>query len=223
MIYLNNPLKNSLTAFALLVGLGTPILATASDLDIYADPPTTPVVSEKLMQARLDVRDLLLDSFFWTASAACSTVSSDQSMFPVADKKVSESIMAIENYATNFIGAEKSKEMAGLLKIQYGALLAYAKSVNTNDATVTEAAEKALYAGNTQVIDYIVQNNEHIAKEELTERVNLLTKQYIEQIKFSKAKDVNGFANLWGEMKKSVYGLADLAVNALAKKYPDKF
>lgn len=224
--------KQSLTAAAFFCGLVMPALSHAEDY--YADPvpaptstpapaPAETTISIKLVQAKMASRDLVLDHIFWARGVVLSLLAKNQGVYQTAVQMSEENAKSIGKFVEPYCGAEKAQQLVVLLSEHNAGIVRYANATVSEVPAEIEASEKFLYENSQKISTLLSEQNEFVKKEQILEIFNMHVQQHIDQIKLLKAGDSDKEARLWVEMKTHIYQLSDMLVDAMAKKYPDKF
>jgi hypothetical protein len=189
----------------------------------FASSTAEATISIKLAEAKMTLRDLMLDHIFWSRNAVMSSINMNDPSFQIANQRAMENAKIIAKFGETYCGPEKAKQFLDLFTGHYTGVVDYVKAIITDNVYASQMAEKALYVNSENLGTFLSEDNQYIKKDEFMTAFNMHIQQHLEQIKFIKAKDYESEAKLWMEMKTHAYDMADYLVNAIAQKYPDKF
>jgi len=219
---MNERYRSTILPLALLgaLVLGTPATAAANDpAQIAVATPS----EQKVAETKAVLRDLWVGHIFWVRNVVFETFAKNSSAAKAAETEVVANAKEIAGAIEPFYGKPAADKLFGLLAAHYGAIKDYLAASVKKDAKAEAAATDALMANAGQIADFLSGANPNLPKDTLMQLLTAHGGHHIQEIQDVQAKHYEAEAKTWSEMRGHIYVIADALVDALAKRFPEKF
>lgn len=194
----------------LLVGLLLPVNSPAKGTRDGGDPL-------KRFELSQHMRDLWIGHIFWIRSFVISTYYGDNAAAAVADKKVKANAGMMADSLRHYYGSKSAEEFSVLLDGHYSAVKDYLYAVLSEDTKAGEGAVRSLEANASEMAEFLASANPYFEGETVKDLFSAHVGHHMAQIDMVVAEDFAIEADVWVEMRKNVYKIADSMAASLVK------
>jgi hypothetical protein len=178
---------------------------------------------ERVADLKMALRDLLVGHIVWARTMVIASRMGDRTEARVAEARAIQNARALGQAVGSFYGAEAGRKFADLFIGHNEAVKDYLEaSLSGNEARKKAAHDRA--ARNAQEIDAFLSGaNPNLPKGAVLSLLVSHWAHHVAQIDAATKRNWAQEAQVWDEMLKHIYRIADALAEAIAKQFPDKF
>lgn len=212
-------MKRTLNSFFLLLLV---FIFTASG--VCAENKTaSPAETKKSKELRLSLRDLWVEHTVWVRSVLFSNLYNDKDSARAYEQKVIENARAIADSFIPFYGKDAADRFNNLLSAHYTGIKEYMSASFTDDKAAKNSAIEKLNKNADEMATFLNNANPNLPKDDAASLLKAHAGNHAAEIDSASAKEMSKEAEVWIEMKKNVYLLADSVEAGLLKQFPNRF
>jgi hypothetical protein len=179
--------------------------------------------SEKAVDLRLAVRDLLAGHIFWTRAAMIATRTGYAAGARVADQKARENARTIGQAFVPFYGQQAGDKLSELFTGHYAAIRQYEAAAFAGSEARRKTAVGVIGKNADELAAVLASANPNLPRATVRSLLGGHAGHHVAAIEAIAKRDAAREAGVWDQMRVHIYMIADAISGAVVKQFPDRF